>query len=108
MPLDFHQDYDEMVQTLKSKKIQFSDFPKLFTLIRNAIVHSDYHKRTQLAKYPGLYRFYIKHIGLYHLELLLLNLFGYNGKIASRLPMERYAGGNEQYVPWSTLQNNVP
>lgn len=108
LPLGFHKDYSEMVQDLKSKKIQFNDFPKLFTLVRNAIVHSDKNKRTQLSKYTGLYRFYVKQIGLYHIELLLLHLFGYSGKVATRLPLKRYSGGNEEIVPWMTADKNNP
>lgn len=106
LPLGFHPDYEEMVQELKANQIQFTDFPKLFTLIRNAIVHSDRNKRTQLSKYSGIHRFHIKHIGLYHMELLLLHLFGYNGKIATRLPLERHSGGNEESVPW-TKENQI-
>lgn len=106
LPLEFYQDYEEMLQELKLKKIQFNDFPKLFTLIRNAIVHSNRSKRNQLSNYSGTHRFYIKHIGLYYMELLLLHLFGYKGKTANRLPLVRYAGANEELVPWISIGQN--
>ncbi|WP_316845520.1 hypothetical protein [Pedobacter psychrodurus] len=99
----FHPDYDEMLSELKSTGLYFDDFPRLFTLIRNAIVHSDQNKRTQLAKFSGINRFYIKHIALHHMELLLLHLFGYKGMYCNRLPMVRYTGTNEEQVPWNPL-----
>lgn len=102
IPLGLPPKYKKLEAHLKADKIHFKDFPELFTLIRNAITHANYHKRLNLAKVPSISRHHIKDIGICYLELLLLKLFGYNGKYASRISENMFVGGNEENVPWNT------
>jgi hypothetical protein len=100
IPIAVPPRYSKIETDLKSKKIQYSDFPELFTLIRNSIVHANHHKRLSLAKIPSMSRYHVKEIALCYLELLLLNLLGYKGKYANRISENMFVGGNEEFVPW--------
>ncbi|ETZ22856.1 hypothetical protein [Pedobacter sp. V48] len=93
--------YKEIENQLRSHQMKFQDFPELFTLVRNSITHTNQNKRTNLAKIPSLTRHHIKEIGICHLELLLLKLFNYQGKFASRISENMFVGGNEESVPWN-------
>jgi hypothetical protein len=90
-----------MESVLQQAGVHYQDFPELFTLLRNAITHTDLAKRTTLSKIEGIHRFYIKDIGISILELLVLYTLDYSGIYASRVSSSMFAGGNETRVPWS-------
>jgi hypothetical protein len=101
IPLELPAKYKRIENELHAQKIPFQDFPQLFTLIRNSITHANLHKRLSLAKIPSLARHHVKDIGICYLELLLLKLFNYQGKYASRISENMFRGGNEELVPWT-------
>lgn len=105
IPLALPPKYQRIANELQAQNIQYQDFPHLFTLIRNSITHADLSKRLNLAKIPSLARHHVKDIGLCYLELLLLKLFGYQGKYASRISENMFRGGNEELVPWTSSQD---
>jgi hypothetical protein len=107
IPLDIPDKYKKIENQLRSEQIKFQDFPELFTLVRNSITHANQNKRINLAKIPSLARHHIKDIGICYLELLLLKLFNYNGKYASRISQNMFVGGNEETVPWNKVVNPV-
>lgn len=103
--LDIPGKYRKIENQLRAERMQFHDFPELFTLIRNSITHANQKKRIDLAKIPSLARHHIKEIGICYLELLLLKLFNYQGKFASRISENMFVGGNEELVPWNKTVN---
>lgn len=103
IPLDFPDKYKQIENQLRSEEIKFRDFPELFTFIRNSITHANHSKRIKFAKVPSLARHHIKDIGICYLELLLLKLFKYDGKYASRISPNMFVGGNEEIVPWNKV-----
>ena len=71
--------------------------PHALTAIRNDVVHSD-------QKYDGISAdtYYATwNLGLWYVELMLLRLFGYNGRYANRLNSARWEGHTE-VVPWAS------
>ncbi|SDE63319.1 hypothetical protein SAMN05216464_10836 [Mucilaginibacter pineti] len=92
--------YQRITADLKAKGIHVADLPELFTRVRNTIVHSDNNKRKTLRAISSMDRFHIRHLGLYCLELLILFELDYRGKIANRISLNKFVGGNEETVPW--------
>ena len=94
MPLSIPACLKEMAKAGKPKK--WLDAMHAITEIRNSIVHPQ-HKRS--GKYNDvLYEAW--NLGLWYLELLLLRLFGHDGKYGNRL-VQKYVGEVED-VPWAT------
>jgi hypothetical protein len=60
------------------------DAPKIFTEIRNAIVHSNEDKRKKLTTYSLNVRFEALTIGVWYIELIMLYLLKYKGKYENR------------------------
>ncbi len=100
IPLAVPSAYQRIVANLKTHGITIRDLPELFTRVRNAIVHSDNKKRKVLNFIPSMDRFHIRHLGLYCLELLILNVLDYQGRFANRVSLNKFVGGNEETVPW--------
>lgn len=77
---------------------QTIDGPKIFTELRNNLVHPkkgrvEQHKQGQVI-YEGFT------LGLWYIELLLLHLFDYHGEYANRCAQEHWVGQTES-VPWA-------
>jgi hypothetical protein len=77
-----------------------NDGPGVLTDIRNALVHSDPKKRARLASSPHALP-EAKTLGLWYLDLLLLNLCDYRGLYSKRVLTGVWAGQDAEMVPWA-------
>lgn len=92
------KDLRQLTQTLRRQYgDQDVDGPKIFTELRNNLVHPK-DKRVEKHK-KGLVTYECSVLGRWYIDLLLLHLFGYEGKYANRCKRSRYAGETEP-VPW--------
>jgi hypothetical protein len=78
-----------------------ADGPDAFVLIRNAIVHSQESKRKKLMEIPTLTKYEALKLGLWYLELALLYSFGFEGIYRNRCSASKWAGSDEEAVPWA-------
>lgn len=100
---DLPNRYQEQYKDLIKKDTSLVDFPYLFTEIRNSYVHSNRKKRVKINTLPSDYLNAILTCGLYYVELLILYLLNYDGKIAQRISTGKFRGGNECSVPWANV-----
>ncbi len=77
-----------------------TDVAAALTWIRNSVAHPSPKNRQSLLRSSAIARGEAWVLGLWHLELCLLRLFGYSGTYGSRLT-ERWAG-EVVSVPWAT------
>lgn len=96
LPTHYQQQFEDLIK----KDPSLTDFPYLFTEIRNSYVHSGRKKREKIDRLPPAYLYAILTCGLYYVELLLLYLLNYEGSIAQRISTIKYHRGNEVVVPW--------
>lgn len=78
------------------KKHSWCHGPHSIVEVRNSLVHAG---STQISPSTDAY-YEAKQLGLWYLELLLLNLFKHAGQYASRLEQVQTAGKTE-WVPWA-------
>ena len=72
------------------------DGPEILSEIRNGLVHAKMRTKVGLDAYLEA-----RDLGQWYVELLLLRLFGYNGRYANRLAY-KYEGRLEpEIVPWA-------
>ena len=80
-----------------AKQHNFKHGPHTLARIRNSIVHAHADLgQPSIGAYPEA-----KQLGLWYVELLLLKMFKYTGKYASRLTDVQQAGATE-LVPWAS------
>lgn len=87
----------DTVRTQYPDPNQTIDGPKVFTELRNNLVHPK-DKRVEKHK-QGLMMYEGATLGLWYIELLLLCLFNYGGEYANRCERNRHVGQTEP-VPW--------
>jgi len=76
-----------------------TDGPHIFVQIRNALVHGQERKRTELMKVPVKAKYQALQLGLWYIELIFLNILGYKGKYRNRTSGDPFALMGEK-VPW--------
>lgn len=80
--------------------LQASDGPGAFVKLRNAIVHPKKSKRSVVLQTSALARMEARELGLWYLEMMLLQIFGYEGEY-----YQRYVSGwpdeVRAKVPWA-------
>lgn len=101
LPNCYQQEFRDIIK----KEPWLNDFPHVFTEVRNSYVHSNPKKRQKIRNLSDGYLRAILDSGLYYVELLLLYLLKYDGKIAQRTSTNHWRGGNEINVPW--VQGNL-
>lgn len=69
--------------------------------IRNAIVHSNPKKRQKVLNRAFEEQIEAYELGIWYLELILLNLFEYKGEYWNRIAKKQWYGENIEFVPWS-------
>lgn len=74
------------------------DGPEAFTFIRNALVHGQESKRTELRKIDLMAKYQALQLGIWYVELALLFILDYKGKYRNR------TDGN----PWKNTGTIVP
>lgn len=80
--LDSHQDIHDEID--------------LFVQIRNAIIHSQEDKRKKLSNIPHLVQYEVQQLGLWYIEVSLLNILKYKGKYKPRLSGKLWSGDDEE------------
>jgi hypothetical protein len=78
------------------------DGPHAFTELRNGIVHPK--KLQKVLNAASEARVDASNLGLWYLELVLLAIFGYQGRYENRLVRPRQSGDTD-FVPWSRNQD---
>lgn len=82
------------------------DAPDAFVQIRNAIVHSQEEKRKKLTKMHYRIKYEALQMGIWYLELLLLNILKYQGIYINRCSSEINFINKHEYVPWVNKKLN--
>jgi hypothetical protein len=70
------------------------------TDLRNWIVHSTPSNRAKLEQIPSSNRYYASHLSLWHLELVLLKVFGYQGQYSKRIRAGFAPRFQYDVLPW--------
>jgi hypothetical protein len=96
LPVHYREEFKDLIKSDHS----LTDFPYIFTEIRNSYVHSSRKKREKINRLPNGYLNAILTCGIYYVELLLLYILNYEGKVAQRISIQKFRGGNECFVPW--------
>ena len=78
----------------------FVDGVEAFVQIRNALVHSQEEKRKKLQITDGMVLYEALELGLWYLELSILNILNFEGNYQFRCSDKTWAGTNEISVPW--------
>ena len=86
-----------------AKKYRLEHGPHALVKIRNSLVHPN--PKLQLDTIDVYYE--AKQLGLWYMELVLLNKFNYTGEYASRLTEVQRPGATEP-VPWTRGMHNLP
>jgi hypothetical protein len=86
--------------SFQSSTQEITDGPEAFVNIRNAIVRSQVEKRKKLTQISSSAKYQSLKLGIWYLELALLNTFNFNGKYRNRCSLSNWAGDDEEYVPW--------
>jgi hypothetical protein len=84
-----------------AKAENWKDGPQALTEFRNALVHSNPKKRKKVLGAGTDLGHEAWELSLWYLELVLLRLFGYQGKYANRLVREGFRGNEVEAVPWA-------
>ena len=92
-------DIPPQFQSLKRfmKRRGFANGPHTLVKIRNDLIHSD----MKLKTLPGDIYAQARELGLWYVELMLLNRFGYAGQYGNRLAQEWR--GQVEIVPWADI-----
>lgn len=92
---------DSLTDLLKaSKELNWVDGAQALTEIRNAIVHPNPKKRQKYLSRPFPEQIDAYKVGLWYLELILLNLFEYKGEYFNRIANKEFYQENIEAVPW--------
>lgn len=92
---------DSLTELLKaSKELNWVDGAQALTEIRNAIVHPNPKKRQKYLNRPFPEQIDAYKLGLWYLELILLNLFEYKGDYFNRIVNKEFYQENIEAVPW--------
>ncbi|MBD2530855.1 hypothetical protein H6G97_15220 [Nostoc flagelliforme FACHB-838] len=92
---------DSLTDLLKaSKELNWVDGAQALTEIRNAIVHPNPKKRQKYLNRPFPEQIDAYKLGLWYLELILLNLFEYKGDYFNRITNKEFYQENIEAVPW--------
>ena len=92
---------DSLTDLLKaSKELNWVDGAQALTEIRNAIVHPNPKKRQKYLNRPFPEQIDAYKLGLWYLELILLNLFEYKGDYFNRIANKKFYQENIEAVPW--------
>ncbi|MBD0266320.1 MAG: hypothetical protein ICV78_27460 [Tolypothrix sp. Co-bin9] len=92
---------DSLTELLKaSKELNWFDGAQALTEIRNAIVHPNPKKRQKYLNRPFPEQIDAYKLGLWYLELILLNLFEYKGEYFNRIASKEFYQENIEAVPW--------
>lgn len=92
---------DSLTELLKaSKELNWVDGAQALTEIRNAIVHPNPKKRQKYLNRPFAEQIDAYKLGLWYLELILLNLFEYKGDYFNRIANKEFYQENIEAVPW--------
>lgn len=88
--------------TLYSQSLKEAiDGPECFVRIRNAIVHASEDKRKTLMEIGPNVRHEALELGLWYVELALMNILGFKGAYCNRTKSRNLGRGtNEEQVPW--------
>ncbi|TCW33238.1 hypothetical protein EDC21_12321 [Thermohydrogenium kirishiense] len=80
---------------------KYQDGPHLFVEIRNSIVHPMKKEKVKDLSFNDKWKAHL--LGLWYLELIILNIMGYDGKYVNRLKLidHNLYEGNVEMVPWS-------
>ncbi len=89
-----------LLQAANPKELNWSDGVQALTETRNALIHANLKKRQRLLNRSFVEKIDIVNLGLWYLELVLLNIFGYRGKYLSRVAHQEFKHENIQTVPW--------
>ena len=84
-----------------AKAENWEDGPQALTEFRNALVHSNPKKRKKVLGAGTDVGHEAWELSLWYLELVLLRLFGYQGKYANRLVREGFRVNAVEPVPWT-------
>lgn len=79
---------------IKDKK-ELKNFAYQFTEIRNLYVHYKKDKTKILKERPELFNYHLLNTGIYKLEMLILRILNYKGKITSRVSEDFWMGSNQ-------------
>ncbi|MBN8681854.1 MAG: hypothetical protein J0L99_04355 [Chitinophagales bacterium] len=71
----------------------------LFVQIRNAIIHSQEDKRRKLSKISHKVKYEAQQLGLWYIEISLLNILKFNGKYRNRCSGKLWTGEDEEDLP---------
>lgn len=80
---------------------ELPDGIEAFVQIRNALVHCQEEKRKKLKKIDDQILYDANDLGLWYLELAILNILNYTGKYQSRCVKAEWKGSNYRVVPWA-------
>jgi len=71
----------------------------LFVQIRNSIIHSQEEKRRKLSKIPNRVKYEAQQLGLWYIEISLLNILKFKGKYRNRCSGKLWTGEDEENLP---------
>lgn len=92
------ESFVELQKYSQNKKgVTPNDAPEILVYVRNAIVHSSEVKRKALIETSDVVKSQVTHLGIWYIELIMLHIFGYQGKYFNRTDSK---GDIEQSVPW--------
>jgi hypothetical protein len=97
IPLDIPAQFKDVLALAKS--YGWMDGPAALTGIRNALIHCTSKNRTRLSGKTTAIRDAWE-LGLWYMDLVLLNLIGYSGKYCDRRARSGFVG-DELPVPWA-------
>lgn len=81
------------------------DAPDAFVQIRNAIVHSQEEKRKKLSKMHHMAKYDALQLGLWYMELALLNILDFDELYHNRCIRGVYMSQADVKVPWTKATN---
>lgn len=90
-----------LLQAAQHKELRWVDGAQALTEIRNAIVHANPKKRQRVLNRDVLEQTEAYELGLWYLELILLNLFEYKGEYLNRIAKKKLYDDHIESVPWS-------
>lgn len=98
IPLPLPDGFDQL--KAYANEFNIMDGPGAFVDMRNILVHADPKRRQRIKAHPDAL-IDARDLGLWYVELLLLNACGYNGRYSNRLIRGVWRGQEVQPVPWA-------
>lgn len=90
-------------EMIDDKDLKLKDAIDVIVEIRNAIIHSNLHKRTKISKIIGEAKYQVLNLTAYYLELAILFTFGYSGTYVNRLSSKNLEVEAIENVPWIAI-----